>query len=357
MYKNFKLVDKVVFGRGSFYQLKDIVDEKRLSSNDWAVFLIDKVFYDKPLSKKVHLSNNDLLIYANTDLEPTTFYVDELTKKIKEYKDYLPIAVVGIGGGSTMDLAKAVSLMLTNEGSSADYQGWDLIKNPSVFHVAVPTLSGTGAEVSRTTVLTGPVKKLGINSDYTVFNQIVLDPDLIADVPANQRFYTAMDCYIHNVEALTGTYINSFARAFGEKSYELCKEVFLGNISREVADEKLMMASLMGGLSIAYSQVGVCHALSYGLSYILKTRHGLSNCIVFNQLEEFYPNYVNEFKEIVACNGFEIPTNVTKNCTDEDFEKMVDISLVLGPLWENALGKDWKEKISREKIKDLLKRM
>lgn len=357
MYKNFKLVDKVVFGRGSFYQLKNIIDEKRLSNDDWAVFLIDKVFYDKPFSKKVPLTNYDLLIYANTDFEPTTFYVDELTKKIKDYNPKLPIAVVGIGGGSTMDLAKAVSLMLTNEGSAADYQGWDLIKNPSVFHVAVPTLSGTGAEVSRTTVLTGPLKKLGINSDYTVFNQIVLDPDLIADVPVNQRFYTAMDCYIHNVEALTGSYINSFARAFGEKSYELCKEVFLGNLSREDADEKLMMASLMGGLSIAYSQVGVCHALSYGLSYILKTRHGLSNCIVFNQLEEYYPEYVIEFKEIVARNGFEIPTNVTKNCNEEEFEKMVDISLVLVPLWENALGKDWEEKISRDKIKELLKRM
>ena len=75
-----------------------------------------------------------------------------------------------------MDLAKAVSLMLTNPGSSVDYQGWDLIKNPAVYHVGIPTLSGTGSEVSRTTVLTGPEKKLGINSDHTVFDQIVLDP-------------------------------------------------------------------------------------------------------------------------------------------------------------------------------------
>ncbi len=357
MFKNFKLVDKVVFGRGSFNQLNDIINEKRVNDNDWTVFLLDKVFQNKELATKIPLKNDDLLIYANTDNEPTTYYVDELTNIVKNYKNNLPIAVIGIGGGSTMDLAKAVSLMLTNEGSSAEYQGWDLIKNPAVYHVAVPTLSGTGAEVSRTTVLTGPIKKLGINSDFTVFNQIILDPDLIKDAPANQRFYTAMDCYIHNVEALTGTYINSFARAFGEKSYELCKEVFLSDISREEADEKLMMASLMGGLSIAYSQVGVCHALSYGLSFILKLRHGLSNCIVFNQLEEYYPFYVREFKEIVAKNGFEIPQNVTMNCTDDEFEKMVDISLVLVPLWENALGKDWNQKISREKLKDLLRKM
>ena len=105
-----------------------------------------------------------------------------------------------------MDLAKAVSLMMTNSGSSADYQGWDLVKKPGVYKAGIPTLSGTGAEVSRTTVLTGPSRKLGMNSDFTPFDQIVLDPELTANVPANQRFYTGMDCYIHCIESLEGTY-------------------------------------------------------------------------------------------------------------------------------------------------------
>ena len=93
-----------------------------------------------------------------------------------------------------------------------------MIKNPAVYHAAVPTLSGTGSEVSRTTVLTGPDKKLGINSDYTVFDQMVLDPELIADAPPEQHFYTGMDCYIHCIESLTGTYLNAFSQAYGEKS-------------------------------------------------------------------------------------------------------------------------------------------
>jgi alcohol dehydrogenase class IV len=67
--------------------------------------------------------------------------------------------IIGVGGGSVMDLAKAVSLMMNNPGSSADYQGWDLVKNPGVYKAGIPTLSGTGAEVSRTCVLTGPTKK------------------------------------------------------------------------------------------------------------------------------------------------------------------------------------------------------
>jgi 3-deoxy-alpha-D-manno-octulosonate 8-oxidase len=73
-----------------------------------------------------------------------------------------------------------------------------------------------------------PEKKLGINSDYTVFDQMVLDPELIADAPRDpQRFYTGMDCYIHCVESLEGTYLNSFSQAYGEKAMALCREVFL----------------------------------------------------------------------------------------------------------------------------------
>ena len=78
-------------------------------------------------------------------------------------------------------------------------------------------MSGTGAEVSRTTVLTGPTKKLGMNSDFTPFDQIVLDPELTANAPANQRFYTGMDCYIHCIESLNGTYLMNSVKAMEKK--------------------------------------------------------------------------------------------------------------------------------------------
>ncbi|GAB1370060.1 iron-containing alcohol dehydrogenase family protein [Candidatus Kapaibacterium sp.] len=358
MFKNFKLVDKVVYGRGCFSQLDEILSHQRTTNSQGMIFLIDHVFENNvKFLTRIPLKDNDRIIYADVTDEPTTFYVDALVKGIKEYSDQLPDGIIGIGGGSAMDLAKAISLMLTNEGSAADYQGWDLIKKPAIYHVGIPTISGTGAEVSRTTVLSGPVKKLGINSDFTVFNQMILDPELIAEVPNQQRFYTAMDCYIHNVESLTGTYLNEFSRSFGEKSLELCREVFLKEGDKSEKDDKLMMASLFGGLSIAYSQVGVCHALSYGISYVLKLHHGLSNCIVFNQLDEYYHDYVVEFRKIMDYNHITLPTGLTNGLSEDDFEKMTDISLVLEPLWENALGKNWKEKISREKIKNLFKKM
>ena len=254
-----------------------------------------------------------------------------------------------------MDIAKAVSLMLTNPGSSADYQGWDLIKNPAVYHVGIPTLSGTGAEVSRTTVLSGPEKKLGINSDFTVFDQIVLDPELIAGAPMDQRFYTGMDCYIHCVESLNGTYLNAFSKAYGEKAMDLCKTVFLDDCPD--SDDKLMMASYCGGMSIAYSQVGICHALSYGLGFVLGIHHGIGNCIVFDYLEDYYPEAVYEFREMMKKHDIRLPRNVTDQVDENELEKMIDVALVLEPLWENALGADWKRTMTREKIRSLYRRM
>jgi 3-deoxy-alpha-D-manno-octulosonate 8-oxidase len=257
-----------------------------------------------------------------------------------------------------MDLAKAVSLMINNPGSSADYQGWDLVKFPGVYKAGIPTFSGTGAEVSRTTVLTGPTRKLGMNSDYTPFDQIVLDPELTTNVPVNQRFYTGMDCYIHCIESLTGTFLNEFSKSYGEKALNLCQEVFLGDGAwGPEHDDKLMMASYAGGMSIAYSQVGVAHAVSYGLGYLLGTRHGVGNCIVFDKLEEYYPEGVREFKLMVEKNKIEIPQHITRGLSDEQFDTMIDVSLGMKPLWENALGPDWERIMTREKLRELYQQL
>lgn len=355
MFRNFKVVPHIIFGRGCFNQLDEILQKRRSDKDSSIVFVVDDVFQNKALAGRIPASPQDLVLFVNVDDEPKTQYVDALTQEVQDRLDRLPDGVIGIGGGSTMDLAKAVSLMLTNPGSSADYQGWDLIRFPAVYHVGIPTLSGTGAEVSRTTVLTGPEKKLGLNSDYTVFDQVVLDPELIADAPKDQRFYTGMDCYIHCVESLTGTYLNAFSRAYGEKANDLCREVFLEG--GEESDDKLMMASFFGGMSIAYSQVGVCHALSYGLSYVFGTHHGIGNCIVFDYLEEFYPDGVAEFRKMLARQDIELPRNLVADATPEQMKKMVDVALVLEPLWENALGSDWKRIMTRQKIEDLYRRM
>ena len=355
-FRNFKMVDYVVYGRGSFNQLDEILAPNRKGGAPM-IFLVDHFFEGKPLIQRIPLTGKDKIVFADVTHEPKTGQVDALAASLRDEFGTVS-GIIGIGGGSTMDLAKAVALMMTNPGSSADYQGWDLVKQAGVYKVGIPTLSGTGAEVSRTTVLTGPVRKLGMNSDFTPFNQIVLDPDLAKDAPANQRFYTGMNCYIHCIESLEGTYLNEFSKSYGEKALDLCRKVFVEkNTWDDECDEQLMMASFAGGMSIAYSQVGVAHAVSYGLSYLLGTKHGIGNCIVMNHLEEYYPAGVKEFKFMVEKNNIDIPVGICAGLSDQDFNTMIDISLSLKPLWENALGKDWETIMTRQKLRALYEKL
>ena len=355
-FRNFKMVSYVVYGRGSFNQLDEILAPQRKGDAPM-IFLVDHFFNGKPLASRIPLRGKDKIVFADVTYEPKTTQVDALAKQLKDEFGTVS-GIIGIGGGSTMDLAKAVGLMMTNPGSSADYQGWDLVKVPGVYKAGIPTLSGTGAEVSRTTVLTGPTRKLGMNSDFTPFDQIVLDPELTADAPINQRFYTGMDCYIHCIESLEGTFLNEFSKSYGEKALQLCQKVYVERDHWNAeSDEMLMMASYAGGMSIAYSQVGVAHAVSYGLSYLLGTKHGIGNCFVMNHLEEYYPAGVKEFKYMVEKNNIEIPTGICKGLSDADFEKMMDVSMGLKPLWENALGKDWEKIMTRDKLRRLFEKL
>jgi 3-deoxy-alpha-D-manno-octulosonate 8-oxidase len=358
-YKNFPMVPRVIFGRGCFNQLSEILSPKRLNVKAPFIFLVDDVFKGKSaITSRIPLSYNDKIIYVSAKEEPKTAQVDELVEHIILTTNERASGIIGIGGGTVLDIAKAVSIMLTNGGDTSDYQGWDLVKNPAIYHVGIPTISGTGAEVSRTTVLTGPKLKLGINSDFTPFDQVVLDPELTKNVPKTQWFYTGMDCYIHCIESLNGTYLNAFSQSYGEKAFDLCKQIFVDNkLSQNDIQDKLMMASWHGGMSIAYSQVGVAHAMSYGLSFLLGTKHGIGNCIVFNHLEEFYPEGVKLFKQMMETHNIELPEGICAELNDREFDIMINVALSMEPLWENAIGKDWRKSITKEKLKSLYEKM
>lgn len=359
MHKNFKGIEKTVFGRGSFSQLGDILAERRGDNAKFMVFLVDQYFKGKPLEKQIPAKPEDVVMFIDVDThEPTTDQIDTIRDTILNTKG-LPAGVVGIGGGSIMDIAKASSLMFTNEGSSTLYQGLNLVKKPGIYHVGVPTISGTGAEVSMTAVLTGPEKKLGLKCEWTVFNQVVLDPDLIASVPRNWWFYTGMDTYIHCIESENGMLNNAYSHSYAEQALKLCREIYLGDKSGQTPenDDKLMVASLMGGLSLTYSEVGVCHALSYGLSKILGTRHCYANCIAFNHLEDFYADGVKEFKTMIKKHNIDLPQGLAKEWTDDQITKMAHVAYNLPHMWNHAIGTDWKEKITIDRIKDLYKRL
>lgn len=359
MHKNFKNIDKIVYGNGAFNQLDSIIEPIRKENNNFFVFVVDKYFDGKELATRIPNRDEDILIFIDVDIkEPYTEQIDELRDSILESKG-LPSGIVGIGGGSIMDIAKASALMFTNEGSSTLYQGLDLIKKSGIYHLGVPTISGTGAECSMTAVLSGPEKKLGLKCEWTVFNQVILDPDLIASVPTDQWFYTGMDCYIHCIESESGRYYNPYSKAYGDQAVALCREVFVneGHGQSKENDEKLMIASLFGGLSLTYSEVGACHAFSYGLAMVKGMRHGYANCIAFNHLKYFYGDAVNEFREMLRIHNIILPQNLSDDWTEDEIMEMSQIAYNLTHMWNHAIGEDWKEKWTIDDIANYYRKM
>jgi len=359
MHKNFKNIEKVVYGRGSFAQLDEIIAPVRKENDGFFVFVVDSYFEGKPLASQVPVKEGDVIRFIDINpKEPTTDQVDELRDRVLA-ENGMPSGIVGIGGGSIMDIAKATALMFKNEGSSPQYQGLNLIKQEGIYHLGVPTVSGTGAECSMTAVLSGPEKKLGLKCEWTVFNQVILDPDLISTVERNQWFYTGMDTFIHCIESKCGINYNVYSQAYGDQAIKFCEDIFLGENSGQNPenDEKLMMASLFGGLSLTYSEVGACHSLSYGLSVVLGMKHGYANCICFNHLEEFYGDYVNDFKKMVAHHNIDLPQNLSKDWTEEQITAMAEVSINLPFMWRHAIGEDWESKWGIEDIKNLYRRL
>ena len=350
-----RFIPWVLFGEKRFDDLNEFIDGFYPDKKQYCVYIIDSVHQKTGLRERLRSAPHDLVMEFNASLhEPKTSDVDLIRGEITTRKgDELPRVVVGIGGGSVLDVAKAVSVMLTNPGSSADYQGWDLVKNKAVPKIAVPSLSGTGAEATRTAVLTGPVRKLGINSDFSVYDAVLLDPELLKTVPADQELFTGMDNFIHCVESINGRAMNAMGRPFALQAKAAVENFFL----KEKNYAEFMVGSFLGGCSIANSSVGICHALSYGIAFILGYRHGLANSIVFNRLEEFYGQDVLKFRQMMEKHHLELPSGVTRDVTSEQLEKMIELTYMLERDLISALGPDFKKILTPEKISRLYEKM
>ena len=357
--KNSKNVLKYLFGQKSFKNLNGFVSEKLgTDSNYSAVYFIDSFFKDKNILD-IDIKKNDKIIYVPTIDEPTTDYIDSVYQEIIFTNNPTGI-VVGIGGGITLDTAKAISNLLTNGGRAEDYQGWDLVKVPGIYKIGIPTISGTGAEASRTCVMTNTKNglKLGMNSEYTLYDQLILDPELTSTVPRNQYFYTGMDTYIHCIESLNGNFRNAIADAFSEQALKLSRDVFSDNdMKNERCREKLMVASYLGGSAIGNSFVGVVHPFSAGLSVVLKLHHGIANCIAMSAMSEFYPRETEEFLFLAEKQKIEIPKNICKNLTDTQYETLYNSTIIHEKPLSNALGENFKNILTKEKVVEIFKRM
>lgn len=354
-------VSRYSIGRGSISQLPGHLSPIREKHKQPVLFFIDEYFEKNQKSlSSLERSEGDLTIFVSTIEEPTTEYVDFIADSIRKKIPSKPSAIVGMGGGITMDIAKAVSNLLTNGGCAEDYQGWDLVRVPGVYKIAIPTLSGTGAEATRTCVMTNKRTglKLGMNSDFTVYDRVIMDTDLTATVPRDQYFFTGSDAYIHCMEALAGSYRNAIGDAFSREVISLCKEIFLeGDMMDASNRERMMVASFLGGCAIATSYVGVVHPFSAALSVVLGLHHCVSNCIVMRAMAPFYPRQYDEFWSMVEKQGISIPKGVCQEMSSEQYDQLFNATIIHTKPLTNALGKDFKNILTKDRVISLFMEM
>ena len=192
-------------------------------------------------------------------------------------------AVVGLGGGSAMDMGKAVAALATNEGELLDYlevvgRGRPLQARPLPF-VAIPTTAGTGAEVTRNAVIGVPAAKVKVSlrSPYLLPILAVLDPDLLDGLPRSVVAHSGLDALAHLLEGLVSCRGNPLTDALGaeglRRSARALRLAYTSGLQAETRED-LMLSSLCGGLSLANGGLGAVHGFAAPLGGMLHAPHG-----------------------------------------------------------------------------------
>ncbi|MCF4151078.1 iron-containing alcohol dehydrogenase [Dethiosulfovibrio sp. F2B] len=228
-------------------------------------------------------------VFSQVEPEPSVETVDLAADRLKATGCDL---VVGLGGGSSMDVAKAVSVLATNEGSAGAYQGLGLVESPGIPKITIPTTAGTGSEVTFTAVLIRKSDgvKGGINSDYLYPDCSLLDPELTLSMPKKITAETGMDALAHALEAYTSRQASPFSDMMAEAAIArigryLRVAALRGNDIE--ARGEMMLAALFGGVALANAGVTACHSMAYPLGALYGVGHGLSNALLLPYVVRF----------------------------------------------------------------------
>ena len=279
--------------------------------------------YDKTIKKLQSYSNINIFNKVESDPSKST-----LLKAFDEATDFKSTGVLGFGGGSSMDVAKLISLLLGSNQNIDTIWGVNNAKGPRIPLVLIPTTAGTGSEVTPISIITMDDKeKKGVSSKLILPDLAILDPSLTINLPPNITASTGIDAMVHAIEAYTS--INPNNNPISKMlSIEALK--FIGSSIKTAVFEgyninarsNMLFGSMLAGKAFANSPVAAVHALAYPIGGLFNISHGLSNSLVlpsvmkFNSInKETKKNYANlapfVFKDLdnsksdeIVCNNF-----------------------------------------------------
>jgi alcohol dehydrogenase len=211
----------------------------------------------------------------------------KLVRKLK------PDLIIGLGGGSSIDAAKALALLATNPGNIEDYEGRGKYEAPPLPVLAIPTTCGTASEVTWVSVITHTERKFKMSiKGPLLFPAVALvDPDLLLTLPPPLIASTGLDALTHAIEAYTvkpATFITDiFARASLKYIFQSLEQAYDDIRGNPKAREKIMLGSMLAGMAFGNSDVGAVHCLSESVGSLYDTPHGVANAIFLPYVMDF----------------------------------------------------------------------
>lgn len=243
--------------------------------------------------------------FTETEGNPSTDTVVKATEGFKKSKaDF----IVAFGGGSPLDVAKAVAVLATYGGNIVDYEGAGKVMGPVVPMIAIPTTAGTGSEVTAFSVITDHSRnyKLTVVSNYLLPAYVILDPDLIATVPANTAAACGIDAMVHALEAYISKAASPFSDIFAREALRLIGgsiRDYVADRSNPAACESMMVGSLFAGIAFSHARLGNVHAMSHPLSAYFDVPHGVANAILLPTVVDFNKDAADpeKYRYIYGC--------------------------------------------------------
>ncbi len=288
---DFTLPTRVAFGSGKLVELCEEISRcgfKRVA------LITSKDLVELKLAEKAVVEAErggaKALVFSEVKSNPTTALV---TEGVKVLKPFAPDCLVGLGGGSAIDLAKGIGICLSH--GTADikaFQGSHNVRTASVPIICIPTTAGTGSEVNYWAVISDldTKEKLSIGHPAMSPHLAIVDPELTVTLPPNLTLWTGLDALSHAVEAYFSTRSN---RLFDVLSLEAVSMI-IGSIDRAVKHgedlkvrENMSLASLLAGVAMQSVGLGLIHAMSHQVSGFYDTPHGLANAVLMPQVLNF----------------------------------------------------------------------
>ena len=286
----FTIPQNVHFGLGSLKKLPDFLKD---NASDHVFLISDHGLESIGLVKKIKDIVIDAGIKVSEYLEvkpnPTVAIVDEA---VELYKKSGATSIIALGGGSPMDVAKAVGVLAVYGGKITEYEGAHKVPGPIIPIIAIPTTAGTGSEVTAFSVITDESRnyKLTVFSYELLPKYALLDPELIMTAPASIAAACGIDALIHAMEAYVSRDSSPFSDAMAEKAMELIGaniRRFVANRKNEEAACAMMAGSNFACIAFAWARLGNVHAMSHPVSAFFGVPHGVANSILLPVIAQY----------------------------------------------------------------------